>query len=766
MMINNDPVARAVREAYPYKVDLGNCDSEPLCHIGVVQQFACLLAVDTATRNITHASENAAEFVGKPWTDVLGSPLIDILPLEVVAQINHGLQRAEGFETINPIQALLEVDDHPVLSNVIVHETGQKLLLEIETVDEQQQTTSYHKLFARAISRIQHITDYKNLFAETAQVLQQLTAYDRVMVYRFDRDFNGEVIAEALGGEHEPFLGLRYPHSDIPPQARELYKRNRVRLIQDIRSIPSRIRVGHDDHAEALDLSVVGCRGVSPVHLEYLGYMGVNNSLSVAIMMEGKLWGLFALHHYSPRAVDYGMRSQLLFLGDIFSGHLALQTAGRYREKTLSRNVTRLAIGERISQAGDVFTGLTSGSHHLLGFFPDVNSAGILFEGREEFYGEYPPPEDTRQLIAWIAASFTDDNQLVFHHDSIGSRFEPFRGYRDQAAGVLVIFLNPDHTDWICWFRPGVSRSVIWGGKPDKTIVVAADGSKRIGPRRSFSRYIETVHGCSAAWMPEEVDSAFALRITILNSLMRRYAEIRQINDKLQKAYEDLESFSYTVSHDLRAPLRAISGYSEILEEDYGKLLDKDGRSMLEGIRRGVEKMNEFITDILELSRVSHGGLQLTDNDLPPLIGQVVNELRHAYTTAPIKIHIAEDMPPLRAERRLLRQLLTNLVSNAFKYAEPDRDGNLALSFSSVISDEKGLTTYRVSNTGPGIPPEFSKSIFEMFSRLPGREATEGTGIGLAIVDRIVTRHGGEIWVTDDLLGVTFNFYLNSGSSQ
>ena len=556
MNVKHDPVARAVQEAYPYEVDLENCDVEPLRHIQVVQPFACLIAADRQSLHVHHASENTEAFIGISWHEVLDKPLVDLFGIEVMAQIAVGQQRSEGFETLNPIQSVINLPAGPVLHNLIVHRSGGYLIVEVERVQEDLQTSVYQQLLARAVRQIQDITDYSSLFTRTALILQQLTGYNRVMVYRFDKNYNGEVIAEAIteGLEVESFHGLRYPHTDIPQQARELYLTNRVRLINDVGAPPARLRSSESADQAPLDLSRAGSRGCSPIHLEYLGYMGVNNSLSIAIVSEGKLWGLFAMHHYSPKQVDYATRNLLMFIGQIFSGHLSLQSAGRYRELTLTRNLVRLGIGEQIAKTRDVIAGLSQGRHTLLNIFPATASGTIFFEGRQACFGSCPPGKDITALIDWIKKDDRNNDQLVWHHESLGEAFEPFSKHCEDAAGALVMFLDGTRSDWICWFRPSTTRDIIWGGKPDKERIVAEDGSSRLGPRRSFARYVETVEGCSAPWLPDEIDAAFALRTTIINGMVQHYAEIKQINARLQKAYEDLETFSYTVSHDLRAP--------------------------------------------------------------------------------------------------------------------------------------------------------------------------------------------------------------------
>ncbi|THH36351.1 ATP-binding protein [Neolewinella litorea] len=762
MHAHEDLVAQQLRNLYPFKVNLENCDEEPIRYIQSIQAHACLVAVELDTLTVRFASENTMQHMGKSWKSILDRPIQEVFSFEVTAQIPVGLNREDGFETLNPIQAFFTIGSERVLKNVIINRSDDYLLIEVEAASQFLHASRYQQLLSRAITKIQRLREYDNLFTETAAVLRQVTGYDRVMIYKFDEEYNGEVIAEARREGLEPFEGLRYPHTDIPKQARELYLKNRVRLISDTSTPSSPLRRSDNVGDHYLDLTAAGSRGVSPVHVEYLGYLNVNNSLSVAIVQEGKLWGLFAMHHYSPRFVDVSIRNMLLFVGQIFSGHLSLQMANRYRQESLNRNLARLAIGEMITKTRDIFEGLTAGTHNVLNMFQGTSGAAIQFDGRYQQFRSAPPQEKINDLIALVRENNGPENNLIFHHDRAGKTYPDLQQYSDSAAGIMIIFLNAEFTDWVAWFRPGISHTITWAGKPEKEMVDSGDGVRRLGPRKSFQRYVETVDGCSAPWTKEEIDLALSLRITIINSLMQRYSEVKQVNDQLRKALEDLETFSYTVSHDLRAPLRAINGYTEILAEDYGQHLDDDARLIIQKIHSGVEQMNNFITDILELSRVGSGGMQLDEVAPAPLAAEVISELQGVYPNAErVAVNIQRNLPVVRADKRLMRQLYLNLISNAFKYLEPDASGKLALSIGARPASEGEPTTYYVTNTGPAIPEEYTRTIFEMFSRLSSQTKAEGTGVGLAIVDRIVQRHNGKVWVTNDHLGVTFNFFLS-----
>lgn len=757
-----------IAQSYAQGYDLENCAGEPLRRIQVVQSYACLLVVDPNTLIIRFASENTEEYTGWTWQEVLNRPITDFFDHSLWPQLNAGLRRPNGFETLNPIRVSSLFSSYAGQGagcDIICSRSDDWLYVEIEETSVVRQTARFQRLLSRAIFRIQQISDFDGLFVETAAILKNLTGYDRVMVYRFDEKYNGEVIAEAREEHLEPFEGLRYPHTDIPEQARALYLENRVRLIDDVERPAAPIHASDslDNDAAPLDLTHVGCRGVSPVHIEYLGYMGVRSSMSVAIVMDGKLWGLFAMHHYTHKRVDFAVRGVLRLIGQIFSGHLSLQLANRYREQTLQRNLIRVSIGEQVLRRGDLFDGLVEGEYNLFNLFDRTTGAIINFEGRFETYRKCPDKDDFLALMDWITSDAVRQSELVYRQDKLGEVFPSFKKYCDTAAGLLVVFLKADLSDYICWFRPGMKQQINWGGKPVHEIVESDDGSRRLSPRRSFARYIETVENCSAPWTDNEIDTAYALRVTLVDSLLLEYSEVKEINKQLKRAYEDLETFSYTVSHDLRAPLRAISGFSAILAEDYRGRLDEEAHELIDGIERGVGQMNDFITDILEFSKVGSQGLKPEVCDVRRLVTDVVENLLPVYVQDHrVDVSIEENPPAVNADARMLRQLFTNLLSNAFKYCQPNAAGKRRVAVGYHSTPPGGEpTTYYVSNTGPGIAAEHIDSVFQMFSRLSDHTGTEGTGIGLAIVKRIVKRHNGDVWVTNDKLGVTFNFYFN-----
>jgi light-regulated signal transduction histidine kinase (bacteriophytochrome) len=231
---------------------------------------------------------------------------------------------------------------------------------------------------------------------------------------------------------------------------------------------------------------------------------------------------------------------------------------------------------------------------------------------------------------------------------------------------------------------------------------------------------------------------------------------------KLKEANGELEAFSYSVSHDLRAPLRAIDGFSRILQEDYAGNLDDDGKRVLDVIRSNTQNMGRLIDDLLAFSRLSRKQLEASRVDMHSLANDVFQQLQPALAEQDIQFNLAE-LPPTEGDPALIRQVFVNLLSNAAKYSRPRRQSVIDVN----AYRENGDCVYYVKDNGVGFDMSYSKKLFGVFQRLHSVEEFEGTGVGLAIVQRIIHRHGGRVWAEakpDE--GATFFFSLPRESKQ
>ena len=755
-----DLTEKRMREAYPFRVDLSNCDVEPLHHIGVIQSATCLLAADLDTLKLRVVSENTVDHLGVAWDQLIDAPLVNAIGQETLDLVQLGIQRG-SFEQLNPIRHYVKQGDEEVAYNLIAHLVDGRIVLEAERVNSQFHAVNFQKLLGEAVQRIQGLTDFSTMFEDTARILKAVSGYDRVMVYRFDREFNGEIIAEARNPELESFVNLRYPASDIPAQARELYKRNQVRMLADVHNDQIRLRKSDTlDADEHLDLTLISGRGASPIHQEYLSNMGVQATMSIAIMLNDQLWGLFAMHHYSPRFIDYELRSFMLFVGQVFSGHLALQAASDYRERILDVNVARSKLSDQLSAAPDMVTGLFESTPSLLDIVPNCTGVAVSLEGDLHLKGETPTAAQVSDLVSWI--SQTSQQPLFYHHDSLCEDYAAAEAYCDITSGALLIWLDRVRREYVIWFRPELIREVNWGGDPKKHQVSTSDGGFRLSPRKSFEKYSELVRNRSQPWTQFDEDAALALRSQLKDVVMQRYHQVRQVNNELSAAYREMEAFSYTISHDLRAPLRGISGYAEILLEDYAEVLDDDGRMMLASIQGNTKKMNVFINELLELSKVGTASLQIEDLQLGRIASDAFEQMRPNFDSRRIELTIEDDLPPIKGDSRMLKILLNNIIGNAIKYTLDEEVAKIEIG-RAPDPYNRNRSVFYVRDNGIGFEQKYAERAFEMFSRLTTDSRIEGSGVGLALVQRVIEKHNGAIWTQSEPgQGTTFFFTFDS----
>jgi signal transduction histidine kinase len=268
---------------------------------------------------------------------------------------------------------------------------------------------------------------------------------------------------------------------------------------------------------------------------------------------------------------------------------------------------------------------------------------------------------------------------------------------------------------------------------------------KRRAEARLRDRVSSWVIGASAVAIGVTLALAWAVR----RELDWREGQARELEhhvaertSRLSEANHELEAFSYSVSHDLRSPLRAISGYCQILQEEHAAGLDPEAGRLLERVRAAARRMSQLIDDLLELSRVSRAELQRERVDVSALAIEIVEQLRRTSPERTVDVTIA---PGLRAvgDESLLRIALTNLLDNAWKFTSRQAHAHIAL----VAEVHDGQQAFVVRDDGAGFDPKYADRLFVPFHRLHGASEFEGTGVGLATVKRVVTKHGGDVWV-------------------
>ncbi len=729
-------------------IELTHCDREPIHIPGSVQPHGALLAL--AGERVAQASANAAEWLGAAPEALLGRTLGEVFGDGGAARIRQALELDDPREA-NPVR--LEADGR-VLDG-LVHRHDGIVVVEVESAPEQTpaEARASGAAFRRGLVEVQRASSVRSLCDSIARSVRELTGYDRVLVYRFHEDWHGEVLAEAKEEGLEPFLELHYPASDIPVQARALYRLNWLRNIPDreYRPVPL-VPAAHPHTGRPLDMGLAALRSVSPVHIQYLRNMGVAATLTISLLRDGELWGLIACHHNTPRSLPYDVRASCELLGQLFSARIDGAEAEEHRAADLRRAETLAALTDRLAGARDWPAELARDPAllELVG----ATGAAVVADGRVETAGDAPPPRAVEELAARLADRPLPDGVAATEHAD-----EELPG----ASGLLAVPLSDARLQWILWFRPEVVQTVNWAGDPRKPMEVVADGAMevRLSPRGSFALWKETVRGRSHPWTAGDRRAALNLRRVVAEVVLRHVEEVAALNRALARSNAELDAFTYTASHDLREPLRGIRNYVEMLREDHAERLDAEGTGLLDTLTRLTGRMDGMIESLFEYSRVGRIEMEVVPTDLGVVLDDVLDALAQPIREAGVEIRVPRPLPVLPCDPVRAGQVFQNLVHNAIKY----NDG--ASPWVEIGSREEpgAPTVLYVRDNGIGIAPQHHDAIFRIYRRLHPRDRFGGgTGVGLTIVQRIVERHGGRIWLESSPgAGTTFYFTLQPG---
>ncbi|MCK8779361.1 ATP-binding protein [Rhizobium sp. NTR19] len=715
--------------------DLEACAQEPIHIPGAIQPHGVLFVLRPPHMAVVQASQNAERFLGQP--------------------VQYGEPPRRRLDPILPKIAAWHGSSEPTfqmpLTNeqvtVSAHRSGRSIILEIEEASYPPLDDLLPKL--RSFGQIlAGQSDIAGSMAACARFIAQLTGFDRVLVYRFDKDWNGHVVAEHGNGKLPSYLDLRFPAKDIPAQARALYAANPIRIIPNASYQPVPIEPSVDpEHGKPLDLSNAQLRSVSPVHLEYMRNMGTAASMSVSIMVNGTLWGLVSCHSANPHMVSAPIRDAC----DFVVQSLAIRIAAQAHSDDSAR---RVELGRVTAQ---LLASMTTEASWLEGLVGDgeallaqvgASGAAIVAEDAYLTTGSVPREEEVRELVEWLRAQGEAE---LFSTASLAQHLPGSERFADVAAGVIAARISELHSSWLIWFRPEVVRTVQWGGDPHKE--VREEG--RIHPRKSFDAWREQVRLTALEWTGAELAAARDLRTAIVGIVLRKAEELASLSAELQRSNKELEAFSYSVSHDLRAPFRHIVGFAQLLRE---RESDMDPKSLhyLNTISESALAAGRLVDDLLNFSQLGRTSITYKNVDMNKLVAEVLRSVMLTNEGRNIDWKIA-DLPPAWGDATLLRQVWFNLIENAVKYTRPRETAHITVSGNGSDS----ATTYTVSDDGVGFDMTYSGKLFGVFQRLQRQEDFEGTGIGLALVRRIIERHNGTITATGEVdKGASFTFEL------
>ncbi|WHO38902.1 HWE histidine kinase domain-containing protein [Sphingobium sp. AP49] len=658
------------------KVDLTNCDREPIHLLGAIQQPGFLIAVSTDWI-IARVSNNIRDLLGMAPADLIGTPLPDYVSANFLHDLRNRISLLAEPDMVERLFAC-PLGPSGQIYDVAVHFSDGQIIIEAEpgTAAGGDSTNAVRAM----MSRLDRTKDLTAFYREGARQVRALLGYDRVMVYKFAATGAGAVVAEACKPGIGSFLGLNYPASDIPKQARALYKRNLVRVIRDVNAEPVPIVPSIDGAGKRIDLSLSILRSVSPIHIEYLKNMGVAASLSISIIVNDELWGLFACHHYAPRAPTFERRSVCELFAEMFAMRLESRERRLISEyEQRARDISDQLLGAVASDEtllqdpdwlGDILTSAIP-----------ADGVGVWINGNYAFSGIVPPTEDFRRIVRALNALAAG---RVYTTDHIGGLVDGAHAFADQVAGLLAIPISRSPRDYVILFRRELKQSVRWAGDPHKPIEYGPNGP-RLTPRESFAEWQETVEGHAEPFTPSQIRVAETLRATLIEVVLR-LADEAAAERRVSTARQEM--LIAELNHRVRNILGVIRGLIRQSQPDSPEV--QEFVRLVDGRIHALARAHNQITD-------DHWG--------PAPLGALIEAEAAAFAADRQSAILAEGEPTLLNPQAYSTMALVihELVTNSTKYGSLSGEGEVHIGWSRDDSGDLTLVWQEVG--GPPVTP-------------------------------------------------------------
>ncbi|RZP33098.1 MAG: response regulator [Alteromonas sp.] len=715
-----------------------------------IQSYGFLIAFNYKDLKISIVSDNCESVFTEP---LIGKHFLEILSSDT----NERAFLEETFDRVTKTKIRLPIKLHLKASMLeegaaidylaVVYDSGHNYVVELEPATEFRDTYSaeqFIKLYAMSIApRFKEMTSLREMAQEMVSTIRYLTNMDRVVLYKFNDDYSGKVIAEAKADDMDSYQDLYFPASDIPAQARALYKTNWVRLTPDTELPPARLVPSTEESGrEPLDLTRSLLRTFSPIHLQYIRNQGLRASFSISLVTDGELYGLISCHHREPSYIPQDVRLQCENLSQLFSWHLLAKEEEIAKHKKYATDEAVDAMLDRIGPANPISRVVKSGEK---AFLEALNSSGFVYYSQYETItlGSTLPIE----LIKEIFSKASSQGGFPYINDALYDDYPEARQY--GIAGIMIIPLFEKKQYFTAWFRKETHRVQKWIGAEDEKSEDAPK-AQRLKPRASFTIHTRTIKGRSTSFDKADVDTANRLNRMFLVYALDVQERMHISIQELEKQDNYRNEFLATLAHELRNPLGPIMSGASILEtvDD-----DKTRKRVTAIINRQAEYMSKLINDLMDVSRITRGKVKLEFEKLSiqdvlsdslEIVDQQVKAKKHNIT-----VNYLEKDVTVYGDKARLSQIFSNIIHNAAKYTS--EQGRITVD----IREEGVMVVVAVKDNGMGIPEDRLKDVFNMFTQIEAHSTHTkgGLGIGLTLVSKLVMLHHGDVSVMSEGLG-------------
>ncbi|KQR92492.1 histidine kinase [Chryseobacterium sp. Leaf180] len=718
------------------------CHDEPIHIPGSIQSFGYLIGIDAASHEISFFSENITGLFNFSSPNDLFGKKISELP-EIFRSISQSdIFRNLEYHTRRENETYFDkIQVGAKNYHFSVFRTGENVFLEFEEVisnPEKRITNKYDNFYI--------IEDGEEIWNQLLSTLFKIINYDRIMVYEFMSDGSGKVIAEKTNNNLESYLGLHYPESDIPRQARELYLKKRKRIFSNVHSdvVPILSR-----KPDLIDLTFAGSRAMSPIHAQYIKNSGASSSFSVSIIIDDQLWGLVTCQNVTPKHIDLEDRVQ----AGIFTV-LASNAFSSFKSK--KELEYRVNLSDKVASLKsdflryDTLQESLSENKEKIRKLIEADGVALVYDGEIIVEGNVPDREAITNISEWALNNFEDN---VYISRSFLKDFGAELMLDESCAGIVIYIIDSSKKELLMWFRKEFDEHISWAGNPEKKIEkFSENGEERsmVSPRQSFEAFTEDIKGHSKRWSTRNEIAIQAIRDIILETSHKQYSTIKSLNDQLRKVNEELDSFSYTISHDLGTPLTIMKLNAQMLLNGM-KNAEDNQKKKLKAIIDEIDSMADMMHDVLQLSKAKHVDIKLEKVETEQIIKKITDNAKMSFGSDKTEVEI-HHLPEVLADKTMIHQVFLNIINNAVKYSAQKDAPKIE-----IRGEEKeDKIVYTISDNGIGIPEASRERMFKIFNRMDNAKKFKGNGVGLSIVHRIMKRIGGNVEYVSSENGTSF----------
>lgn len=707
------------------------CHEEPIHIPGYIQSFGYLIGIDSESQTITFFSENITDIFNVENSEIFFGKKISDFP-----ELFQSVMASDLFESL---ENLTRRDNEIYFDKIFIGEkeyhfsvfrSQDHIFFEFEAV-----INNPHKRITNKYDNFYIIDNEKEIWDQLLGTLFNIINYDRIMVYKFMEDGSGKVIAEKTNKNIESYLGLHYPESDIPRQARELYRKKRKRIFSNVYSEPVKIL---SKTIDKIDLTFSASRAMSPIHGQYVKNSGSSSSFSISIIIDDQLWGLVTCQNSEPKHIDLEDRVQAGIFTVLASNAYSSFKSKKELEYRLDLNLKASQLKSEFLKYNTLFESLVENKTAIRNF-PEADGLAVVSENYIVTDGVTPERETIHKIVEW---AYRNTEEMIFISRSFLKDFGEELGLDETVGGIVIYFVEKSKNELLMWFRKEFDDHINWAGNPEKKIEVFSQNGevkKIVSPRTSFEAFKEDIKGNSRRWSSRNEIAIQAVRDVILETSHKQYVTIKRLNEQLKKVNEELDSFSYTISHDLGTPLTVMKLNAQMLLKSLSETSDKN-KHKISSIIDEIDNMAEMMHDVLQLSRAKHSEIELEDLETKQTIEKITENAKLTFDS-PDSIVVIKDCPSVLADKTLLHQVFLNIINNAIKYSSKQDQPTVQIEG----TEEGDQVIYRIIDNGIGIPETEKHRMFKIFNRMDNARKFKGNGIGLSIVHRIMNRIGGNV---------------------